>query len=155
MQNEIKRSILIDATAWQVWNMLTQAENIRQYMFGAITKSSWQPGSAIEYYFVQGDAEIVAVKGIINRIEAPSFLEYTLFPTNWNIPDISSNYLTVSYQIQPIGNQTELTIVQTGFLQVAEGEIRYNDSIEGWKTILPHMKEVAEKQPASLSRTGN
>jgi uncharacterized protein YndB with AHSA1/START domain len=155
MQNEIQRSILINATAWQVWNMLTQAENIRQYMFGAITKSNWHPGSAIEYYFVQGDAETLAVKGTINRIEAPSYLEYTLFPTNWNLPDTPSNYLTVSYQIQLKGEQTELSILQTGFMKVAEGEIRYNDSIEGWKTILPYMKEIAEKQPAFISSTGN
>ena len=153
MQNEIKQNIVINATAWQVWNMLTQPDSIRQYMFGANTKSSWQPGSTIEYYFVQGDTEILVVKGIINRIEAPFYLEHTLFPTDWNIADIPSNYLAVSYQIQPKGDQTELTIVQTGFMQVAEGEKRYNDSVEGWKAILPQMKEVAEKQPASLSGT--
>jgi hypothetical protein len=104
---------------------------------------------------VQGDAETLAVKGTINRIEAPSYLEYTLFPTNWNLPDTPSNYLTVSYQIQLKGEQTELSILQTGFMKVAEGEIRYNDSIEGWKTILPYMKEIAEKQPAFISSTGN
>lgn len=146
MENEIQRMLLIDADVWQVWNMLTQAESIRKYMFGARVQTDWKPGSIIEYYFDQGDKEILAVKGIVIRAEAPIYLAYTLFPTTWNILDIPSNYLTVSYQIQPKGDQTELTITQTGFMEVAKGEKRYTDSVDGWKTILPIMKEVAEKQ---------
>ncbi|QHT68660.1 hypothetical protein GXP67_19425 [Rhodocytophaga rosea] len=146
MENEIKKSMLINADAMQVWNMLTEAESIRKYMFGARVQTDWKPGSIIEYYFDQGDKEIVAVKGIIIRAEAPNYLAYTLFPTTWNILDIPSNYLTVAYQIQPTVDQTELTITQTGFMEVAEGGKRYTDSVDGWKTILPVMKEVAEKQ---------
>ncbi len=144
MEKEIRITVHINAAPEAVWDALTNPAKIAQYMYGAVARTDWEPGSPVHYYFAQNGQETLIVKGEVILNQAHRYLEHTLFPTTWNLPDVPGNYLTVAYQLTPTGNGTDLTITQQGFDRVAEGEKRYNDSVNGWPGILPKITAVAE-----------
>ncbi len=144
MEAEIRLAIRISATPEAVWDTLTNPAKIARYMYGAIARTNWQSGHPVHYYFSQDGQETLVVKGEVVRAEAPFCLEHTLFPTTWSLPDASENYLSVIYRLTPAGAGTELSVVQYDFSQVAAGEKRYNDAVNGWREILPKIIAVAE-----------
>jgi uncharacterized protein YndB with AHSA1/START domain len=144
MEKEIRLTVRVNATMEVVWDALTNPAKIEQYMYGAIARTDWQPGSPIHYYFSQNGQETLVVKGEVIKAEAPRYLEHTLFPTTWQLADVPENYLTVAYQLTSTGDSTDLTVIQQGFSTVAEGEKRYNDALNGWSDILPKIVAVAE-----------
>jgi uncharacterized protein YndB with AHSA1/START domain len=145
MEKEIRLTEYINATPEAVWDALTNPAKIAQYMYGAIARTDWQPGSPVHYYFSQNGQEMLVVKGEVTRAEAPRFLEHTLFPTTMQLPDVPENYLTAVYQLSPAGTGTNLTVIQHDFSQIAQGEKRYNDAANGWTDILPKIIAVAEE----------
>jgi uncharacterized protein YndB with AHSA1/START domain len=144
MEKEIRLTVHLDAAPEAVWDTLTNPAKIAQYMYGATARTDWQPGSPVHYYFSQNGQEMLVVKGEVTRAEAPHYLEHTLFPTTWQLPDVPENYLTAVYQLTPTIDGTDLTVIQQGFSTVAEGEKRYNDALNGWSDILPKIAAVAE-----------
>jgi uncharacterized protein YndB with AHSA1/START domain len=146
MEKEIRLTVHVNAAPEAVWDALTNPAKIAQYMYGAIARTDWQPGSSVHYYFSQKGQEMLVVKGEVTRAEAPRYLEHTLFPTTWQLPDLPENYLTAVYQLTPAADGTHLTVIQHDFSRVAEGEKRYNDAANGWTEILPKIVAVAERQ---------
>lgn len=142
----ITNSIVINAPASKIWDALTNPEQTRKYMFGCAAVSDWSPGSPLLWKGVFDGKEIVAVKGHIKEIEKNERLVYTVFDPNSTIEDVPENYTTVTCTLIPQGNQTRLTVSQGDFATVAEGERRYNDSLEGggWSSILEKIKEILE-----------
>jgi len=115
-------------------------------MFGSRTNSNWQPGSRVDYFMSKEGQEIIVVKGEVIKSDPPHLLEHTLFPAGSSLEDIPRNYLTVTYELQPTNQGTELIITQKDFSRVSQGDKRYEDSLNGWKLVLPKMKEIAEKK---------
>ena len=146
MGKEIRITLHIDATPVAVWDTLTNPVKIAQYMYGAIAHSDWQPGSTIHYYFSQDGREILVVKGEVILSKEHRYLEHTLFPTTWNLPDIPENYLSAVYKLTPAGDGTDLTVMQSDFSRVAEGERRYHGAIKVWGEILPKIAATAEAE---------
>ena len=146
MENELKKSILLNAEPDAVWDMLTNPDKIEQYMFGSRINTDWQPGSKVDFYMPKAGQEIIVVTGEVIRSDQPRLLEHTLFPVGSTMEDIPENYLTVTYELLPVDGGTELTVSQRDFSSVAQGEKRYQDSQNGWKLVLPKMKEIVEQE---------
>ncbi|MBD0260561.1 MAG: SRPBCC domain-containing protein [Cytophagales bacterium] len=144
MEKEIRITVHIHAAPEAVWDTLTNPAKIAQYMYGAIARTDWEPGSPVHYYFARNGQETLVVKGEVILNQAPRYLEHTLFPTTWHLPDIPGNYLSAVYQLTPKGDGTDLTVIQRDFSRVAEGEKRYHDALNGWSEILPKITAVAE-----------
>jgi len=143
----IINSIAINAPVAKVWDMLTNPEQTKKYMFGCETDSDWQLGSELLWKGVYEDKEMVFVKGNIIAIQPPVLLTYTVIDPNANMPDIPDNYLNVYYRLSEQDGITTLTVSQDGFEKAADGEKRYNDVYnkgEGWNPILVEIKKVAE-----------
>ena len=144
----IQNSITINAPASKVWDVLTNPDQTKKYMFGCETVSEWQPGSSLLWQMEHEGQELVAVKGNIVEIEPEKRLVYTVFDPNTPTPDIPENYLTVTYNLTNENGQTVLNVTQGDFSTVENGEKRYQEmhnNGEGWNPVLVQIKQIAEK----------
>ncbi|KAA9325959.1 SRPBCC domain-containing protein [Adhaeribacter soli] len=144
---EIQNTIVINTTPEKIWEVLTQPEQTKKYMFGCETVSDWKPGSSLIWRMDYDGKDFVAVKGNILDIQPEKLLTYTVFDPNATMADIPENYLTVTYALTSADGQTNLTVTQGDYKTVAEGERRYQEAYnngEGWNPILVQIKAVAE-----------
>lgn len=146
-QLTIHNSILINANADKVWDVLTNPEETKKYMFGCATVTDWKVGSPLLWQYNYEGKDVVAVKGHIIAIEPGKFLVYTVFDPNSTMPDVPENYLTVTYALEEKNGQTKLSVSQGNYATVADGQRRYKESYnngEGWNPILVQIKAQAE-----------
>ena len=146
----VQNTITINAPAGKVWDVLTNPNQTRKYMFGCETISDWQVGSPLLWQMQYENKDFVAVKGNIVDIRQGKFLAYTTIdPNNPSIADIPENYLTVTYDLTSENDHTILHVTQGDYNTVAEGEKRYKDAYnggEGWNPILIQIKAIAESE---------
>lgn len=143
----VSSSITINASTETVWDLLTNPQQTKKYMFGCETVSDWKTGSTLLWKGVYEGKEMVFVKGTITDIKPGSFLAYTTIDPNSGIADIPENYLTVTYTLEPgDSGATELTVTQGDYSTVGDGEKRYHETIAGggWMPILNEIKKLAE-----------
>jgi uncharacterized protein YndB with AHSA1/START domain len=144
---QIINTININSQPAKVWDMLTNPEKTKLYMFGCETVSEWEIGSSLLWRGVYEGKEMVFVKGFILDIIPNKLLSYTVFDPNSSMLDIPENYLTVTYQLTELDDATKLTVTQGDYSKVAEGERRYQESYnggEGWNPILVAIKQLLE-----------
>jgi uncharacterized protein YndB with AHSA1/START domain len=145
---EIHNTVKINAPAYKVWDVLTNPEQTKKYMFGCETVSDWKPGSTLLWRMDYEGKDFVAVKGEIVAIEPGQLLKYTVIDPHSTIEDKPENYLTVTYELQEENGVTTLDVTQGDYSTVADGERRYAESYnngEGWNPILVQIKSVAEE----------
>ena len=136
----------INASIENVWNVLTNPEQTKQYMFGCEVLSDWKVDSTIIWKATNQDgSEIIHVKGHILELKQMKHISFTMFDPNMGIEDIPENYLTLSYDLNEKGSATLLTIQQGDFSKIANGEKRMDDSAKGWDMVIPMMKSLIEK----------
>ncbi len=144
----VRNSIIVDADASKVWDVLTNPQQTKKYMFGCETVSEWKQGSPLFWNGMFEGKEMVFVKGYIVELIPNKKLVYTVIdPNNPAIPDLPENYLDVMYELTENGNETTLTVTQGGFEHAADGEKRYKDTYnngEGWNPILVEIKKLVE-----------
>lgn len=140
-ENEID----IEATANEVWKILTDPEKTKRYMYGCEVISDWNPGDPI--IWKGAEDKVVYVKGNIITFEPGKKLSFTVFDPNANYDDLPENYLTVVYTLNSQGNQTRLHVTQGDYSAVQDGEKRYQDTVSqgGWQPVLEGIKDLAEK----------
>jgi uncharacterized protein YndB with AHSA1/START domain len=146
---EIRNEIFINAAKDKVWDMLTNPEQTKKYMHGCGAISNWKVGDPLVWNSVWEGKEMTFVKGEIKDIKPASYLAYTTIdPNNPNMPDIPSNYLTVTYSLTEKDGGTQLEVTQGGYETAALGEKRYNEAKEGggWSSILEQIKTLAEAE---------
>ena len=144
----VKSSVAINATPERVWDALINPEQTKKYMFGCETVSDWKPGSALLWKGNYEGKEMVFVKGNIVNIEPEKLLAYTTMDPNSEIPDIPENDLTVTYTLSSQHEQTVLTVTQSDYATVGDGEKRYRESADGgsWDPILVQIKKLLETE---------
>jgi uncharacterized protein YndB with AHSA1/START domain len=143
----VKNNITINAPAAKVWDVLTNPEQTKKYMFGCETVSDWKPGSPLWWRGSYEGKEMVFVKGNIVEIDPGKFLSYTTIDPNSAIADIPENYLTVTYTLKEENGQTIFNVTQGDYSKVADGEKRYKEAYnngEGWNPILIEIRKLAE-----------
>lgn len=143
----VTNRIEIHAPAARVWNALTNPAETKKYMFGCEALSDWKVGSPLLWKGNFNGVEIVAVKGVVNKIRPGNFLEYTVIdPNNPKIPDLPGNYLTVTCELVEKAGVTTFTVTQGDYSSVAEGADRYKQTVEGggWGSILEAIKNLVE-----------
>ncbi len=136
-------------TSAKVWDILTNPEKTKIYMFGCETVSNWKVGSKLLWKGSYEGNEMVFVKGFIIEIKTPQKLVYSTFDPNSTMEDKPENYLDVSYTLTETDNKTTLKVTQGDYSKVADGERRYTESYnhgEGWNPILVEIKKLAELQ---------
>ncbi|HEY3387133.1 MAG TPA: SRPBCC domain-containing protein [Saprospiraceae bacterium] len=143
----VKNTILINAPIERVWDALVNPEMTKIYMFGCETASDWKPGSPLLWKGQYEGKDMVFVKGNVVEINPPFKLIYTVIDPNSGMEDIPENYLNVTYDLEAVGEQTRLTVIQDGFEGAARGEERYQEIYnegKGWDPILQEIKRLLE-----------
>jgi uncharacterized protein YndB with AHSA1/START domain len=144
-QLTVNKTIEINAPASKVWDVLTNRELTKEYMFDCELISDCKLGNPIIWKGASDDK--VYVKGTITGITPGKLLQFTVFDPNAadHYEDVPSNYTTVTYELSSKNGRTALAVRQGDFTGVTNGEKRYNETIGGWDFILPKIKELAEK----------
>ena len=141
----IKETITFKANTAQVWDLLTNSEMTRQYMYGCDVLSDWKIGSPIVWRGKTEDgAEIDYVKGEILEYEAGKKVRFTMIDPNSDIADTPENYAWMTYELSETEGGTLLTITQGDYSQVADGQKRYEESVKGWEMVIPLMKKLLD-----------
>ena len=135
--------VQIDGTAEQVWNALTDPEQIKKYMFGSQVVTDWEEGSAIVW---KGEyqGKRYTDKGEILEVEPPRRLKVTHFSPLSGDEDLPANYHTLLYELREEGGRTRLSLSQSNNATEEEAE----HSKGNWEQMLAGLKGVVEEQPA-------
>jgi uncharacterized protein YndB with AHSA1/START domain len=135
-----KKSIVINAPVSKVWEALTKPALIKKYLFGTETSTDWKKGSPITFSG-EWEGKRYQDKGKILDIENEKFVRYTYWSSMSGKEDKPENYAQVSYEVRPVAEGTELTIIQTG----SDSEESKNHSESNWGYVLESLKMIVEE----------
>ncbi len=142
MHTPLKTEIqeLIYCSQEQLWQVLTQSEYTRQYMFNCAVTSEWVKGSSIEWEGIFQGYNAYQ-KGEILEINPYTLLQYSTFDPYYGLEDRPENYIHVTYLLEATGKATRFTIINETF----DGDKKRLQHIdEGWKMVIQKLKETAE-----------
>lgn len=137
--DRIERSIDLAHPPAKVWQAITTAEGLGTW-FGQKASVDLRIGGAIQLTF--GSDTTVDLR--VERIEPPHVFGYT-----WGIsglPDDDPRRTYVEFTLEPAGEGTRLTVVESGFAQVPD-EIyphAFGGNTEGWRSELAELVEYLD-----------
>jgi len=135
------QSIEINTKAEKVWEVLTNPEKIKIYLFGTETITDWRIGSSIIF---QGEYNGHQYKDKGNVLESTEnkILSYNYWSGFSGLEDKTENYSLVTYKIKDIAeNKVKFTWTQKGFAN-KDGQCHTE---QGLKTMLEQIKKLAEE----------
>jgi uncharacterized protein YndB with AHSA1/START domain len=131
----------INASAPRIWKALTDPAEIKQYMFGTNTETTWEKGSTITY---SGEYKGKAYedKGTVIDIVPNKLLHTTHYSPLSGKPDVPENYAHVTYELEEQGNQTIFKLTQDHI----ENEEERTHMEQNWTMVLDGLQNVVEKK---------
>lgn len=137
----VKRSVIINAKAAEVWKAITDPEMIKQYFFETNVKTDWKEGSPITFWGTWKGKEYED-KGQITKVEKEKRLVHTHWSSLSGTEDKPENYFEVTYELEEREKDTVLAITQVGLMS----EDTYKHSAENWEMVLQQLKQLLEKE---------
>ncbi len=137
-------SIDINAQASKVWDVLTNPELIKEYLFGTETITDWKVGSGIIFQREYGENKEFSYrdKGIVRENILHELICYNYWSGFSELEDKPENYSLVTYTLKKKDNNTtNFTWTQKGFA-TEEG---YQHSLSGMQAFLEQIKTIAER----------
>ena len=134
--DRIERTVEIAHPPAKVWAALTTAEGLGTW-FGNQATIDLRPGGAAQMTWTSGDRANMRIE----RVEEPSVFGFT-----WHIyglPDEDPRRTYVEFTLEPVGSGTRLTVVESGFAQLPEGEHQkaFGGNVDGWANELGELVE--------------
>ena len=120
--------VKVAATPDAAWAALTEPDQVRQYYFDTTPRTTWEPGSTID--FVGDDGE-VAMTGVVLAVDPPRSLAHTFIATWSGTPDDQG---TLTWTIAPDGDGVTVTLVHTGGsgAETADGSQELIDGLKAY-----------------------
>jgi uncharacterized protein YndB with AHSA1/START domain len=103
--------IEINARAGAVWYALTNPDRVRQWQYGAVLETTWEPGTPIRFTAEWNGQRFEQWGRVIEFIPHVS-LQYTLFAPRPDLTDSPENYFVMSYRLEERDGKTLLAITQ-------------------------------------------
>jgi uncharacterized protein YndB with AHSA1/START domain len=137
--DRITRTVELAHPPARVWAALTTAEGLASW-FGQTASIDLRPGGAAEMTWTSGDRAELRVE----RVEEP-----TVFAFTWHLyglPADDPRRTYVEFSLEPVGVGTRLTVVESGFGQLADGEhdTAFKGNTEGWAAELGELVEYLD-----------
>jgi uncharacterized protein YndB with AHSA1/START domain len=136
---EYSTDITIHAPADKVWEVLTSAMSIKEFL-NVTVATSWEKGSAITYQH-NYEGETFIDKGVILDIIPQQLLHLAYLPALGNLEDKPDNYQDITVEVTAMDSITTVKITQAnikdGFFGKRAPEI--------WGEVLRSIKEIAER----------
>ena len=132
--DRIERTLEVSHPPAAVWAALTTADGLASW-FGDDATIDLLPGGAARMTWEHG----YAVDMRIERVEEPRVFGYT-----WQIyglPKDDPRRTYVEFTLEPVGDGTRLTVVETGFAQLPEDSYgaAYDGNTKGWASELDEL----------------
>lgn len=135
-----RAAMTMNVDADRVWSALTDPAQIKVYLFGTDAVSDWQVGSSITYTG-EWQGKSYEDKGVVLEAEPGKKLVSTYWSGMSGKPDVPENYVTVTYELHPQEDATEVVILQDG----NANEEAQQGAQANWETVLGSMKTMLEK----------
>ncbi|MFF2085236.1 SRPBCC domain-containing protein [Nocardia sp. NPDC058176] len=137
--DQIVRTVELAHPPAKVWAAITTAEGLGTW-FGNTATIDLRPGGAAQMKWDAGDTANMRVE----RVEEPSVFGFT-----WHIyglPEDDPRRTYVEFTLEPVDSGTRLTVVETGFAQLAGDEFQaaFGGNTEGWKSELGELVEYLD-----------
>ncbi len=135
----LKKTINLNANPSEIWEVLTNPEQTKKFMFNCEAHSDWKVGSEIKW---EGNFQGYesGEKGTILEIVKNKRLKYSSIDPNFGIEDIPENYLHVTYDLVESNGKTELTTTIENFNSDPN---RITNIAKAWDNIvLPAIKNI-------------
>jgi uncharacterized protein YndB with AHSA1/START domain len=136
----LKKTITIKGPVSKVWEAITTSEPYSIYFMGTKVISDWKVGKPI-LFIGTWQGKDYTDKGTILKLENEKTFQYNYWSGFSGLADIPENYMLITFQLKPLGSETELTLTQENF----NNEEQYKHSGPGWDGVLKAMKEMLEK----------
>jgi uncharacterized protein YndB with AHSA1/START domain len=137
----VSQSVQVKATDLKVWEVLTNPNIIKEYLYGTETLTDWKVGSEIIF---QGEYEGHKYRDH-GKVTENIYLEkisYSYWSGFTGLDDKPENYSTVEYHIKKLDEQTTLfTWTQKGYA-TQDG---YEHSKNGMEAFLEQVKNIMER----------
>jgi uncharacterized protein YndB with AHSA1/START domain len=131
-------TIYIAATPEAVWQALTSAEFSRKYFFGNSVEIDLKIGGA---YIVRTPDGALHISGEVIECDPPRKLAFT-FNVNWPALIEKLGPTLVTYEIEPAGNATRLTMTEAHDRPISDDIL--SGGRQGWPAILSSLKSLLE-----------
>ena len=129
----------IQASPAQVWEVLTDSEQLKELWFGAEVSTDWKQGSPITWSG-EWEGKPYEDKGEILEVEPERLLKLTHYSPLTGQPDVPENYHTLTYTLDGGGTATHLKLTQDN--NGSEEEAKHSQ--EMWEMLVAKVKEAAE-----------
>ena len=131
-------TIYIASTPEKVWQALTSAEFSREYFFGNAVEVDLRVGGA---YVVRTPDGALHITGEVIECDPPRKLTVT-FNVNWPALIDKLGPTLVTYEIEPAGDVTRLTLLQSHDRPLSDDIL--SGGRQGWPAILSSLKSLLE-----------
>jgi uncharacterized protein YndB with AHSA1/START domain len=125
-----------NATLEEVWNVLTNPDMVKKYLFGTTLVTNWQIGEPIVF---KGEWEGQAYedKGKILAYDVHKHIAYAYLSSWSGKEDLAENYLIVTYTLNQLNKETQLVITQTNY-----DEEKAIHSEKNWTFLMEEMRKI-------------
>lgn len=135
------KSIEINAEPNKVWDVLTNTEKIKIFLFGTETITDWKVGSSIIFQGEYNGQEYKDKGNVLENIQNKT-LKYSYWSAFSGLNDKPENYSIVTYVIEKLNEyKVKFTWTQKGFAN-EDGKCHTEQGLEG---MLEQIKNIAEE----------
>jgi uncharacterized protein YndB with AHSA1/START domain len=137
--DRIERTVEIAHPPARVWAALTTAEGLSSW-FGNEVTIDLRPGGAAWMKFESGHVADMRVE----RVDEPRVFGYS-WPI-FGLPNDDPRRTYVEFTLEPAGEGTRLTMVESGFAQLPDDAYRtaYNGNSDGWASELGELVDYLD-----------
>ena len=137
--DRIERTIELAHSPSQVWTALTTAEGLGTW-FGNEAAIDLRPGGSGQMSWTEGPT----VELRVERVEEPAVFGFT-WPV-FGLPDDDPRRTYVEFTLKPAGTGTRLTVVESGFAQLADDAYgkAYDGNADGWGRELAELADYLD-----------
>ena len=138
----MSKTVHINAPTSHVWQMLTTPELMKKWMMSDIDieiVTDWKVGSPFEIRGTMNGKDFEN-KGIVLQFEPDRALQYSHLSSLSRLPDQPENHAIVAFRLEPIGDQTNLTLTLSNFAT----ESIYKHLAFYWNVTLEVLKQMIE-----------
>jgi uncharacterized protein YndB with AHSA1/START domain len=125
--DRIERTVQLTQPPERVWTALTTAEGLGTW-FGQRAEIDLRVGGQAKLTWDSGDTATLTIE----RLEPPRVFGYT-WPV-YGLPEGDPRRTYVEFTLEPAGTGTTLTMVESGFAQLADAEHKaaHSGNTDGW-----------------------
>lgn len=139
--NHVATSVTtIHATPERVWEVITDPEAVKEFMFGATLQTDWKVGSRIVWHG-EWEGKPYQDKGEILDVEPGRKLVHTHFSPLSGQPDEPGNYHKLEWTLEDQGGTTRLTLAQDN--NPSEEAAAHSRAM--WDKLVADVKAIAER----------